>query len=675
MIRRRTSHARRFRWLVIGILALLCPVAPADDTDRGDQTKRVGLVETSEARLAQIDVTVIGAPEVVASLTKDDFTVKINLKNLRAFELDRVGACAPVGNAAGPAARAASVSGTYLFYFDQPLLTMEGRQRALDQARQLIRLLVTGGSRATILSNARRLDVVEPFTSDGQRLLDALDRLERDRTQWDTYAEQERSRVSEVVWALNQDNDLQHAIGLARVFQKEESWRTQRSLRRLKLALGQLVDSPSPRTAVYFSDNLRANAGEHYLSFFGQFLRRTDAILSVVAMDSSTTIMPFDAVVNEATALGIRFYPVQAQGLVSRTDSAVPTAASMELTGGGTSLPRLRVSHAQRTMQNLAAETGGYAFLNGVGSEKIAQRIISDSSCLFVISFDPTGYRKDVALRTVVKVDRPGVQLRSRGRTVVQSASTRRTSRILRAFGAPGAIEDPFDVRANLVPTGFDAGSYSALVQVSVPGMRLQNSSWDLGLSVVRQEKIREESSGNISISGPGVPVVYELELSFKPGTYEIVSVAHEASTGLVASNESWVEWPNVVGAVGPIALLQPSAGAFLRDGETRLHGSLARAPEHPVLTELPTAFVALVCRGKKPGGSFEVERSLVGNATIDFDPLSFELQDDRCAQVRDVVSANTLRPGYYHYDLRVSRDGEPINENRREFVAVGPGL
>jgi VWFA-related protein len=566
------------------------------------------------------------------------------------------------------------VRGTFLLYFDQPHLTMEGRQRSLDQARELIRLLVRGGSRATILSNARRLNVVEPFTADPQKLLEALDRLEHDRSQWDTYAEQEQRRVSDVVWALNQDNNLPHAIGLARVFQKEENWRVQRSLRRLKLALGQLVDSPAPRTALYFSDTLRSNAGEHYLSFFGQALQRSDVILGVMASDSVTAQLPFDALVNEASAQGIRFYPVQAQGLVSLTDSAVPNASAMELTGGGASLPRIRLSDAQHTMQNLASETGGYAFLNGVRSAKIAERIEADSRCLFVISFDPTRYRRDVALRSIVEINRPDVELRSRGRIVVQSESAQRTSRILRAFGAPGAIEDPFDVRANFVPTGFDGGSYSALVQVSVPGMGLQSSSWDLGLSIVREDKIRDESSGQLSVSGPGVPVVYELEVKLKPGSYEIVSVAHETSTGLVASNQSRLDWPAVVGAAGPIALLQPSAGVYLRDGETRLHGSMARAQEQPVLTELPTAFVGLVCRGRKAGGVFEVERSLVGDSRVDFDPLILDLQEDRCAQVRDVVSADSLRPGYYHYDLRVSQNGKLLNENRREFVAVGPG-
>ena len=84
MIRREASHGRRCRWAGIALAGLLCSAVPSDE---GDGTaKSVGLLERSEARLAQIDVTVIGPPEVVASLTRDDFKVRINLKKLKEFE-------------------------------------------------------------------------------------------------------------------------------------------------------------------------------------------------------------------------------------------------------------------------------------------------------------------------------------------------------------------------------------------------------------------------------------------------------------------------------------------------------------------------------------------------------------------------------------------------------------
>ena len=97
--------------------------------------------------------------------------------------------------------------------------------------------------------------------------------LENDREQWDFYADQERIRIDEVVRMLNEDEDIQRAIALARMYQKEERWRTEQNLRRLEMVLGQLTEVESPKAVIYFADTMRSNPGEHYLSFFGAAVR------------------------------------------------------------------------------------------------------------------------------------------------------------------------------------------------------------------------------------------------------------------------------------------------------------------------------------------------------------------------------------------------------------------
>jgi len=177
-------------------------------------------------------------------------------------------------------------------------------------------------------------------------------------------------------------------------------------------------------------------------------------------------------------------------------------------------------------------------------------------------------------------------------------------------------------------------------------------------------------------MSGPGVPIVYECELEFKPGAYDIVAVAHEASSGLVASAEITLAWPGDSGppaTVGPIALLQPSSGAFLREGETRSTGSLARNHADPIYLDRPTALIGLVCRNRRKGGAVSVERSLVGSSVIELPPLSFDLDEDRCAQLRDVLPENTLTPGAYRYEVRVLQNDRIVDERSRDFVIVGP--
>ena len=665
------------------LLALGAAVAQQPADSPPEDPREVGLVERSTSRLAQLDITVIAEPEVLRELTAADFTLKLNRVNILDFRLDRLcgsgGAPENVGGTVeglGPALELPPA--TYMLYFDQPHLTMGGRLGAIEIAREFVRRVLPGNNRITILSNAARLEVVHPLSADRQSLLDALDALENDREQWDLFAHGEPQRIADVVRALNDRQDVIYAIGKARTYQKEETWHAVKSMRRLKSALGQLVDLEAPRVALYFADTLRSNPGEHYLTFFGQALLQSDAGLAMMDLDSLSGGSTFDRVVNEASAQGIRIYTVQAEGLVANFEPSIPSTDVMVQTGAMPASSRERHADAQKTLRDLAAETGGYAFLNGIRASKIAERMMADSSCLFVASFDPSGFPQDAPLPVVVNIKRSDARVRVRGRMVLQSERTRLRACLVRAFDVPGTIPDAVSIRAGLVPTGFADGNYSALLQISVPGTSIQDATWDLGASLVREHKVRGEGSGRLSIGRPLVPVIFEAEMRFKPGDYEIVAVGHESSSGLVTSVEFEVAWPDPNqkrATIGPIAILQPFAGAFLRDGESRTFGSLVRSAPDPVLGGRPAALVGLVCRGRRQRGRFDVERSLVGESVVEFPALSFDLEEDRCAQVRDVVPANTLGPGYYRYEVRVLRDGETLDERRHEFLAVESDL
>jgi VWFA-related protein len=646
-----------------------------------DQPRDVGLLERAESRLAQLDISVTGPPELIRTLSVGDFVIRINFRLLEDFQLDRL--CGAEERtktrAAGPRSDASAAAvvtprASYLFYFDQPHLTLAGRQRALDVARELIDRLITGTAQAMILSNAGRLELIEPLTDDPARLRAALDRLEGDQGQWDVWAEQESSRADDVVRLLNEDQDVQRAIALARLYQKEERWRTEQSLRRLELALGLLAELEPPNAALYFADTMRSNPGEHYLSFFGYALRSEDSSLGVMSSDSLTGRLPFDRVVNSASAQGTRIYAIEARGLVNEIDLSLLNPKAFASTGTVSSNSRVRVGDAQRALGDLATETGGRAFLHGVRGSRIASRILADADCLYVASFDPSEFREDVPLRVSVTVERPGVEVAVRGRIVFPSESTRLTARLLRAFGAAGEISDPFDLRVGLVPLSFERGRYSALLQVSVPGSPLSGAAWDLGASLISNRKVRSESSGRIQVSGPGVPVVLESEIRFGPGAHEIVSVAHEATTGFVASEETNLDWPapeRSRAVLTPFVLLQPASAAFLRNDETRLEGSLALDAAEAARADRHIAIVGLVCHGKRQKGPLHVERQLRGSHEQGFPPLQLELDEDRCAQVRDLLPSGTLPPGFYRYEVRVREEEEILDERSLEFLVL----
>ena len=365
---------------------------------------------------------------------------------------------------------------------------------------------------------------------------------------------------------------------------------------------------------------------------------------------------------------------MEAQGLTSQFDLSHLNPKAYSETGTVSSSSRVRAADAQQTLGDLASETGGRSFLHGVGGSRIANRVLDDLSCLYLVSFDPSEYREDVPYRVSVEVRREGVEVRSRGMIVFPSESSRLTSRLVHAFGSAGEIDDTFTVRIGLVPIEFDRKAYRALLQVSVPANPLPGASWDLGATILARNDVREQISGRIQVSGPGIPVVLEREIEIEPGAQEIVSVALESRTGLVASEEITIDWPAPAddrAVLTPIALLQPENGAFLRDDKTRRRGSLAQGENGLTRVERPTALIGLVCHSRKQKGQLRVERSLIGRSAQTFPPLTFDLEEDRCAQVRDLLPAGSLIPGYYRYEVRVLEDETLLHERSREFYAV----
>ena len=103
-----------------------------------------------------------------------------------------------------------------------------------------------------LVSNASRFTVIESWTTDPERLLDAVKRLEADRSQWQFYAEEEATHVVEVVTVLNNDDDVFGAVSLAQLYQREELWRTDKSLRRLSMSLSMLSEIQPPQSGGLF---------------------------------------------------------------------------------------------------------------------------------------------------------------------------------------------------------------------------------------------------------------------------------------------------------------------------------------------------------------------------------------------------------------------------------------
>jgi hypothetical protein len=243
------NASKRLAYL-IAAGALLASAMPALPQDAGDEPRDLNLIEQTGRRLAQLDVSISGPDEEIASLTATDFELVVGGKFIESFIVDR--ACnieervvrtttteTPDPTQPGVPATAVPLGPkpTYLFYFDQHHLTPAGRQNSLDTARTIVDQLVKDGGRAMIVSAGKYIATIQPLTDDRNLMQDALDRLERDNDQWDPYAYQEDSRIEHVMRELQQDQDMSKALGTARQYQREERYRTDKALRLFEITI------------------------------------------------------------------------------------------------------------------------------------------------------------------------------------------------------------------------------------------------------------------------------------------------------------------------------------------------------------------------------------------------------------------------------------------------------
>jgi len=666
----RTARPGLSLWAAIA-LAGLAAWAQSEQPTPSPEPKQIDLVETTERRLVQIDVTARGPAAAIASLTREDFTLVVNGEPIESFTIDRLcgdpaqqvvaaeGTVAAAQAAPSPAATP-RLGTTYLIYFDQHHLTLAGRQNALDESRRMIPSLVADGSRVAIASSGEVVDIVIDFTSDAQALLAALDRIESDRRYWDQYPVLEESRIRDLLEdqaRLGQE----FACSKARFLQQQDLYRTDKALRRFAMVLGLLSDVSPPKVALYFADTVRRDAGAHYYTYVGP-----------CGYSSFNAEHALDRIIGAASASGIRLYTIQAEGLVTGETLALPGVSSTRT--GAINPNQQRIRQAQDALAGMALETGGQSFLNGVPSTKMIKAIHDDVSCVYLISFDGARFELDTPLSVRVETSRPKVELRTRGRLVMPSESERRTTRLLAAFVAPGFVHKDVAVRGTLIPLGFENGAYRALVQVQAPGSPVPDAVWDLGASLVSGGEIRMDDSGRLTIRQAGVPVVFESEMRFEPGPYELVLVAHDTTASQLGTLRLEGSWPERADgpAIGPIAVIQRSPGSvFLRGGAPRIGGSLARADKETVRTDEPTALLTLVCRGHGKG-KLRVTRSLDGETSTEFPPTDVELEDEPCAQIRDMIPARTMTEGRFEYRVRLL-DGDEERASRAQTIyAVG---
>jgi len=207
-----------------------------------------------------------------------------------------------------------------------------------------------------------------------------------------------------------------------------------------------------------------------------------------------------------------------------------------------------------------------------------------------------------------------------------------------------------------------------------VPSSKVPGTTWDMGASIVSSGRVAEDGSGRITLPQAGVPAVWEQDMSFSPGEYELVAVAHDMTSDELSSKEVHGTWPKLetdLASFGPIAVSQPTKGGFLRNGASRASGAVIAGEEDPLRSDAATAVVTLVCRAKDQKKPMKVVRTLVGEGETPVGSMDLKMDaDERCAQILDLIPPKTLGPGSYRYVITArSGDLELARAERKMFV------
>lgn len=677
---------------VLGLAAWLAvsPVIAAS----GSETPLLhpSLREGIEKRLVQFEIRVTKKGVPVSGLTAGDFDIELGGKPLKGFTLDDMCVEAPT---AAPSAR----PGSYVLYFDEPELTVEGRLRAVEVARLVGKELLARGHDVMILRNGPSLIGETGWTHDASAITEALDRIAADPGHRDFLsASVEESRIEDKVERLHRivvENAMAYqrelrrikggsgpsgakdaeiarltaqyaaegaaavdsTIGELRTAVQDELHRTERDMERLRGALLTLLGRESPKGLTYFADSLRRDPGHVIASEVDELDNLPDRGMETRkrTLASWNADGAMQALIRDASTFGVRFYAVEGRGLSAPSDW---------------------VRSAQDTLTTLALDTGGLSFVNGLQASAIAGRIAADQSCWYLVSFDPKGWDEDRPHGLGVYPRQRGLRISTRSSIVIPSEASLNEARLTAAY-LEGAQDGNEPLSVSIYPSGGNAHRLQVLAQVRLPQSdetAADVKMWDIGFAVRSRGTITAHRFDRLAWDPKVQAGVYQATLDVPQGEHEIVAVARDVANNVIRQGRVKGTWPAVSAhgvTLSVPAFAQPQRRGVVRDGESRAHGIVVLGDGDPIDPRDPVAIVTAVCFEETPMTALRAERQIEGRPEVSFPPMLLEPRKGQCLQIRDLVPAESVGTRYLSYHLRVvSESGTIASEEMTRGIA-----
>ncbi|NJL28874.1 MAG: VWA domain-containing protein [Thermoanaerobaculia bacterium] len=447
MARQRVSKIRRF------LLSTLVVAASAQAQAAREAAQDDLFFDTVEVNVVNVEVIVTDRDGVpIPDLGPDDFELledgqPVKLSNFFAVEgretvRSLIGERKADDAASGPETQQLNL----IVYIDDFNLTPQNRTPILKNLRKYLAADFDPRDQVMLVTFNGDVEIAQPFTNDLELLNAAIDKIE-ERLGRSAVFNAERGRIlaaidnARLFGEGNGGQPLQRSTGPVNVndaaeteltaraltqeirnFSEESYRRTRQTLRSLETFTDSLAGMRGRKAILYVSDGMSLRPSdslvEAWLDKFERWVLnngKTEIMRNLTTLSSTEldTTRDFEALVAQASANRVAFYPLSNAGRATSRISAQFSGSSVYNSSAGS--PRPGDSEAfltESSLLTLAEGTGGLAFTRSTNIGGLLDRMTGDFTTFYSLGYTPPADREAGFHSVAVKVRRDGAKVR-----------------------------------------------------------------------------------------------------------------------------------------------------------------------------------------------------------------------------------------------------------------------
>jgi len=485
-------RARSRSTIMVTALLVVASVMP------GAQQKHAPpiVIETVQVNIVNVEIVVTDREgRSISGLESGDFEVfedgkPIRITNFYAAVGGRPapppGAPSPAGEAvqehAAPTPEAQALG--LVFFIDNANLTISRRTAIFEQVRSLLRQgLQTGGAQVLLATSGGAVRIRQPFTSDEQALLAAVEHLEHEVGEarggsernplltrlMGSAATPAEAGTSGGRGISSQDFDRQNALSIredVRSAAEEAYQQTRVTLNALTQFVDSLAGLPGRKALVYVGEGVPMRPGEALLQEWEAAFRNYDPTFNAVAEAGRYAVnREFGEMIRRANSARVTFYCVDGS---PDSGSAGVSAERASMTVDPTSAI-MSAHNLRQSLESMAGATGGRTLAAGPNLATTLARTVEDFQTYYSLGYAAPHIGDGKYHEIEVRVKREGARTRYREGYLDRAPDERTAERNLSAL-LFGTVSNPLGLAVTVAPAEKQKGdTFMVTLSITVP--------------------------------------------------------------------------------------------------------------------------------------------------------------------------------------------------------------